>query len=341
MANATGVRAETVALSPFHSASHASHHARGIGVRERWLAHGWTSVTNRAVTWRDGLGRLTVDFSSFAAASAGPASGSQPVPRRCPMATTTPSAALVPVAPVFTNTERLALAGFLAAYSGLTRQAYELDLRQFASWCQQHQLRLFQARRARPPAPPGLRIPRHRPGPQRARRAPGHRRARPAGRTRADLPAGPQRAARLRSNERRRRGARHRARHRTLVITRKGGRSSPSRSYHAPRGQSTWQSASEAKDPSSWRPMGGGWTAIAPDGSSARSPAGPGSPRPSGRIPSGIHHRGAGCGGSATRRAGSGLPRCPRTTMRYDRARTSLDRHATYMVAAYVAGAAR
>jgi len=64
------------------------------------------------------------------------------------MATATPSAALVPVAPVFTNTERLALAGFLAAYSGLTRQAYELDLRQFAGWCQQHQLGLFQARRA-------------------------------------------------------------------------------------------------------------------------------------------------------------------------------------------------
>src|SRR6266702_3457225 len=74
--------------------------------------------------------------------------GSQPVPRRCLMATTTPSAALVPVATVFTNTERLALAGFLAAYSGLTRQAYELDLRQFAGWCQQHQLSLFQARRA-------------------------------------------------------------------------------------------------------------------------------------------------------------------------------------------------
>ena len=64
------------------------------------------------------------------------------------MATTIPSAALVPVAPVFTSTERLALAGFLAGYSGLTRQAYELDLRQFASWCQRHQLHLFQARRA-------------------------------------------------------------------------------------------------------------------------------------------------------------------------------------------------
>ena len=64
------------------------------------------------------------------------------------MATTLTSAALVPVAPVFSNTERLALAGFLAGYSGLTRQAYELDLRQYASWCSQHQLRLFAARRA-------------------------------------------------------------------------------------------------------------------------------------------------------------------------------------------------
>ena len=31
----------------------------------------------------------------------------------------------------------------------------------------------------------------------------------------------------------------------------------------------------------------------------------------------------------------------PRTTMRYDRARVSLDRHATYIVTAYIAGAAR
>ena len=64
------------------------------------------------------------------------------------MANTIPFAALVPVTPVFTNTERLALAGFLTGYSGLTRQAYELDLRQYAAWCQQHQLRLFAARRA-------------------------------------------------------------------------------------------------------------------------------------------------------------------------------------------------
>jgi len=64
------------------------------------------------------------------------------------MTATTTSAALVPAAPVFTTTERLALAGFLAGYSGLTRQAYELDLRQYTSWCHQHHLRLFQSRRA-------------------------------------------------------------------------------------------------------------------------------------------------------------------------------------------------
>jgi len=64
------------------------------------------------------------------------------------MATTSTSTAVVPVEPVFTGSERLALAGFLAGYTGLTREAYALDLRQYASWCQQHHLRLFQARRA-------------------------------------------------------------------------------------------------------------------------------------------------------------------------------------------------
>ena len=55
---------------------------------------------------------------------------------------------------MFSNTERLALAEFLAGYSGLTRQAYELDLRQYAAWCQQHQLRLFAARASTSSASP-------------------------------------------------------------------------------------------------------------------------------------------------------------------------------------------
>jgi hypothetical protein len=64
------------------------------------------------------------------------------------MTTTNRSAALVSVVPVFTSTERLALAGFVAGYSGLTREAYELDLRQYASWCHQHYMRLFEGRHA-------------------------------------------------------------------------------------------------------------------------------------------------------------------------------------------------
>ena len=61
---------------------------------------------------------------------------------------TTTSIAVVAVEPLFTEPERLALAGFLAGYTGLTREAYALDLRQYASWCQQRHIRLFQARRA-------------------------------------------------------------------------------------------------------------------------------------------------------------------------------------------------
>ena len=64
------------------------------------------------------------------------------------MATTSTSTAAAAVEPVFTEPERLALAGFLAGYTGLTREAYALDLRQYANWCQQQHLRLFQARRA-------------------------------------------------------------------------------------------------------------------------------------------------------------------------------------------------
>jgi site-specific recombinase XerD len=64
------------------------------------------------------------------------------------MATTSTCTAVAAVEPVFTQPERLVLAGFLAGYTGLTREAYALDLRQYASWCQQHHLRLFQARRA-------------------------------------------------------------------------------------------------------------------------------------------------------------------------------------------------
>ena len=51
------------------------------------------------------------------------------------MTTAAPSTVLATIQPVFTDAERVALAGFLAGYRGLTREAYALDLRQFTSWC--------------------------------------------------------------------------------------------------------------------------------------------------------------------------------------------------------------
>ena len=62
--------------------------------------------------------------------------------------TSSTSTAIAVAGPVFTGPEQLALTGFLAGYTGLTREAYALDLRQYASWCRQHHIGLFQARRA-------------------------------------------------------------------------------------------------------------------------------------------------------------------------------------------------
>jgi integrase/recombinase XerD len=64
------------------------------------------------------------------------------------MTTAAPSTALVMIQPTFTDAERLALAGFLAGYRGLTREAYTLDLRQFTTWCCARSLALFAVRRA-------------------------------------------------------------------------------------------------------------------------------------------------------------------------------------------------
>jgi integrase/recombinase XerD len=64
------------------------------------------------------------------------------------MTTAAPSTALATIQPVFTDPERLALAGYLAGYRGLTREAYTLDLRQFTTWCRARSLPLFAVRRA-------------------------------------------------------------------------------------------------------------------------------------------------------------------------------------------------
>jgi site-specific recombinase XerD len=220
------------------------------------------------------------------------------------------------------------LAGFLAGYSGLTRQAYELDLRQYAGWCQQHHLRLFGARRADIECFARDLEARGRGRATITRRlctiagfyryaveeefldhslAAHVRRPRldceshATGLDRNELGAllvaaglGPPAEHALISllalNELRvseATGADIEAMgiergHRTLVVSRKGGKvvTIPL----APRERSTWPSANAARDRSSWPRTAAGWTATGLPGSSARSPAAPGSSRPSGRI---------------------------------------------------------
>jgi integrase/recombinase XerD len=60
------------------------------------------------------------------------------------MAAAKVSSSLVPVQPVFSDAERLALAG----YRGLTREACALGLRQFTGWCRTRSVPLFSVRRA-------------------------------------------------------------------------------------------------------------------------------------------------------------------------------------------------
>jgi integrase/recombinase XerD len=64
------------------------------------------------------------------------------------MTAAAPSTALATIQPAFTDAERLALAGYLAGYRGLTREAYALDLRQFTTWCRTRSVALFAVRRA-------------------------------------------------------------------------------------------------------------------------------------------------------------------------------------------------
>jgi site-specific recombinase XerD len=59
-----------------------------------------------------------------------------------------PTTSVVLTDEMFTSAEESALAGFLAGYSGLTREAYALDLRQYVQWCTERSVTLFGARRS-------------------------------------------------------------------------------------------------------------------------------------------------------------------------------------------------
>jgi hypothetical protein len=231
------------------------------------------------------------------------------------------------IQPAFTDAERLALAGFLAGYRGLTREAYALDLRQFTAWCRARSLALFAVRRAEIES-----FARELEARGRARATVTRRLCTIAGfyryaveeelldhspaahvrRPRVDYEShavaldrnelgallvaaglGPPcehalisllalnglRVSEATGAEIEQLGLERG--HRTMTITRKGGKVVTIPWRRAPPGRSTWPSATAQKGRCSWPRTGDGWTGTAPGGSSARPPAAPGSPRPS------------------------------------------------------------
>ena len=243
------------------------------------------------------------------------------------MSTAVPSAAIATIQPVFTDAERIALAGFLAGYRGLTREAYALDLRQFTSWCRARSLALFAVRRADIEG-----FARDLEAKGRARATVTRRLSTIAGfykyaveeellgtspaahvrRPRVDYEShavaldrnelgallvaaglGPPAEHALisllalnglRVSEAVGADIEHlglERGHRTLTITRKGGKVVTIPLAPRTAGRSTWPSANAPKGRCSWLPTVGDWTGTAPAGSSARRPAGLGSARPS------------------------------------------------------------
>ena len=59
-----------------------------------------------------------------------------------------PTTAVVVYDPERADPEKLALSGFLGGYRGLTRDAYDLVLRQFVVYCNSHHIALFEVRRS-------------------------------------------------------------------------------------------------------------------------------------------------------------------------------------------------
>jgi len=303
--------------------------------------------------------------------------------------TATSTTALVPLRPAFSDAERLALAGFLAGYRGLTREAYALDLRQFTSWCRARSLRLFAVRRA---DIEGFACDLEARG--RARTTVTRRLCTIAGfykyaveeellehspaahvrRPRVDYES---HAVALDRNEL---GALLVAaglgppcEHALISLLALNGlrvseatgadieqlgqeRGAPDADDHPQGRQGGHHPAGAAHRPGDrpGRRRAHGRAGVPGCGRPSAGPARHRADRPQDRPPSRnrqgrhaphaetcVHHRGAGCGVPLRDVQEAASHADPRTTMRYDRARGSLDRHATYIVAAYVAGAAR
>jgi hypothetical protein len=133
--------------------------------------------------------------------------------------------------------------------------------------------------------------------------------------------------------------------HRTLKILRKGASTPSFRWCQGRRGRLTSTLVSGRRVRSSSVPRASGWTVTPPTERSSAWPGGPGSPSASARTAC------ATASSPLTTSFDAGVPlrdvqeaasyADPRTTMRCDRGRGSLDRHATYIVATFLAGASR
>ena len=202
----------------------------------------------------------------------------------------------------------------------------------------------FLAGGAHPSSAYRLRVPGLAPGPQRTRRDPRHRRHVVTTRSRTGVVAGAERAARLRSDRHRHRSARPRTRtpHPHGVAQGRQDRDDAARPTRRPccrpRHRRTLPKAR-----SSPTRMASVSTGTPPVGSCDASPATLGIAKRVG--PHTLRHA------FITAALDAGVPlrdvqeaashADPRTTMRYDRGRQSLDRHATYIVATFIAGASR
>ena len=261
------------------------------------------------------------------------------------MATAAPSTALATIQPAFTDPERLALAGFLAGYRGLTREAYALDLRQFTTWCRARSLVLFAVRRGDIEC-----FAREMEARGRARATVTRRLSTIAGffqyaveeellehspaahvrRPRVDYEA---HAVALDRNEL---GA--------LLVA--AGLGPPCEhaliSLLALNGLRVSE-ATGADIEHLGLERGHRTLTITRKGGKVvdRPPRRARQSRHPAHAQTCIHHRGTGCRVPLRDVQEAASHADPRTTMRYDRARGSLDRHATYIVAAYIAGAAR
>jgi integrase/recombinase XerD len=290
---------------------------------------------------------------------------------------------------LFSASEQLALAGFLAGYSGLTREAYTLDLRQYVAWCTEHRVAVFGARRADIEC-----FARHLESLGRARATIARRlctvacfyryaeqegliAVSPAAHVRRPRLDYESHATGLDRNEvgavlvaAGLAGGRVHALisllalnglrvseaiaadiedlglergHRTLTIVRKAGKV-----VTVPLAPRTARAIDLAVGERCDGPIFVGADGQRIDRHAAgrivrriARRAGVVKECRAPHVASRVHHRRPGRRCAAPRCAGGRQPRRPRTTMRYDRARVSLDRHATYIVATFLAGASR